>query len=138
MLRGENERGVTNEEEEIIRLAAGSIYAGTRSTNSFVMYGQLLNCSAGSDTTASGIRSFFLYMVLNPGVQRRAQAEIDEVTGGDRPPTYDDRPNLPYVEGLVKEIHRFFPMVPSGDSCASAMIPIADAAYRLSALRNRR
>lgn len=45
-------------------------------------------------------------MVLNPEVQRKAGAEIDAVIGRDRLPTFDDRPNLPYVEGVVQETFR--------------------------------
>ncbi|KAH7097916.1 cytochrome P450 [Auriculariales sp. MPI-PUGE-AT-0066] len=95
MLAGENGQGVSSDEEELIRYVVGDMYA------------------AGSDTTASGIQSFFLYMVLNQNVQRRAQAEIEQVTGGERLPTCEDRPSLPYIDALVKEVHRFFPMVPN-------------------------
>lgn len=51
-------------------------------------------------------------MVLNPEVQRKAQAEIDEIVGPDQLPTFADRPNLPCVERVVMETFRYMPVVP--------------------------
>lgn len=51
----------------------------------------------GSDTSASIITAFVQAMVANPNVQRKAQAEIDGVLGGDRSPTWEDYAALPYV-----------------------------------------
>jgi len=53
-------------------------------------------------------------MALYPGVQRRAQAELDTVTGGSRLPTYEDRPNLPYINAIVKEVLRWNPVSSAG------------------------
>jgi len=54
-------------------------------------------------------------MTLHPEVQRRAQAELDSVTGGSRLPTYEDRQKLPYIEAIVKEVLRWHPVVPGGE-----------------------
>ncbi|EKM56470.1 uncharacterized protein PHACADRAFT_253611 [Phanerochaete carnosa HHB-10118-sp] len=70
--------------------------------------------SGGADTTVSAVYSFFLAMTLYPHVAKRAQAEIDSVVGGDRLPNFEDRPNLPYVEALVKEVFRWNPVAPLG------------------------
>ncbi|KAH9987414.1 cytochrome P450 [Russula vinacea] len=83
-------------QEEIIKTALGSMY------------------SAGSDTTVSSMYSFFLALVLFPQVQRRAQAELDAVIGRDRLPTFDDRPRLPYIEALCKELARWQMVTPMG------------------------
>jgi cytochrome P450 len=71
-------------------------------------------------------------MTLYPEVQAKAQAEIDMVVGDKRQatlyelppcntsltrhslPTLEDRPNLPYVDALVKEVLRWQPVVPLG------------------------
>ena len=58
--------------------------------------------------------SLFLALVLFPRVQRRAQAEIDAVIGRDRLPTFDDRPHLPYIEALCKELMRWQMVTPTG------------------------
>lgn len=53
-------------------------------------------------------------MTLFPEVQKRAKEEIDAVVGSDRLPSFADRPNLPYVEALVKEVFRWNPVAPLG------------------------
>lgn len=70
----------------------------------------------GTDTSYGTILSYFLAMIHNPEVQRKAQAEIDSVVGNGRLPCFEDRPHLPYVEGLVKEIYRTFIVGPLGMS----------------------
>jgi hypothetical protein len=60
--------------------------------------------------------SLFLALVLFPEVQRRAQAELDEVVGRDRLPTFDDRPRLPYIEALCKGLTRWQMVTPMGTS----------------------
>lgn len=51
-------------------------------------------------------------MVLHPEVQKKAQAEIDQVVGRDRLPVYSDRSRLPYVDAVMKEVLRWHPPVP--------------------------
>ena len=64
--------------------------------------------------TVSTMHSLFLALVLYPEVQRRAQAELDAVIGRDRLPTFDDRPRLPYIEALCKELMRWKMVTPMG------------------------
>jgi cytochrome P450 len=54
-------------------------------------------------------------MTLHPDIQRRAQAEIDEVVGKDRLPTSEDRERLQYVCAVIKEVLRFVPVVRLGE-----------------------
>jgi cytochrome P450 len=56
--------------------------------------------------------TFFLMMVVNQGAQEKAQAEIDAVVGKDRLPTIDDRPLLPYLDAIFREILRYSPVAP--------------------------
>ncbi|KZT41973.1 cytochrome P450 [Sistotremastrum suecicum HHB10207 ss-3] len=88
----------TPEEIDILKWTAGVIF------------------SAGTETTASAIYSYFLAMVLFPKVQERAQAELDAVIGTERMPGLADRQGgkLVYVEALVKEIMRWAPIAPLG------------------------
>lgn len=53
-------------------------------------------------------------MSLFPDAMRTAQQEIDRVIGSDRLPTTIDRPNLPYIEAVVKEVLRWHPVAPMG------------------------
>ena len=47
-----------------------------------------------------------MFMVRYPEVAKRAQTEIDRVVGTEQLPAIDDRPNLPYIECIMKEILR--------------------------------
>lgn len=82
-------------QEEIIKVAMASMY------------------SAGLDTSVSSMHSLFLALALFPQVQRRAQAELDVVIGRDRLPTFDDRPHLPYIEAVCKELPRWKMALPT-------------------------
>lgn len=53
-------------------------------------------------------------MVLHPAVQAKAQAELDSVIGSGRLPDYNDRPSLPYIDAIVKEVLRWNPVAPLG------------------------
>ncbi|KAF9647048.1 cytochrome P450 [Thelephora ganbajun] len=90
------------EAEWNIKWSAASLYAG------------------GGDTTVSFLRTFFLAMQLYPEVQRKAQEELDRVVGQDRLPRIADRPNLPYIEAVIKELLRWNPVAPLGVPHASA------------------
>jgi cytochrome P450 len=51
---------------------------------------------------------FVQAMLLFPDVVKKAQEELDRVCG-ERLPTLDDEPNLPYIRGAVKESMRWMP-----------------------------
>jgi len=54
-------------------------------------------------------------MALHPDIQRRAQAEVDEVIGKNKLPTASDRERLPYVSAVIKEVLRFAPVARLGE-----------------------
>ncbi|KAJ5400901.1 hypothetical protein N7465_011390 [Penicillium sp. CMV-2018d] len=83
-------------DEEAIKWTAVSLYA------------------AGSDSTVAIIHSVICGLVMFPDVVKRAQEEIDRVVGWDRLPNFDDRVNLPYVDGIIKEAWRWNPVGPMG------------------------
>ncbi|CAE6376736.1 unnamed protein product [Rhizoctonia solani] len=66
----------------------------------------------GSDTVSSWLQSLVLALAAFPEVQKKAQDEIDKVVGADRLPTPDDFPELPYVQAIIKEVHRWRPAAP--------------------------
>ncbi|XP_064647300.1 cytochrome P450 2U1-like isoform X2 [Lineus longissimus] len=69
---------------------------------------------AGSETTASTLRFAILFMILNPDIQEKVQAEIDEVIGGERKPNTADRTKMQYTEAVLMEIQRAASIVPFG------------------------
>jgi cytochrome P450 len=53
-------------------------------------------------------------MLLYPSVQKKAQGELDIVTGRERLPTFEDRPRLPFIDAVCKEVLRWQPVTPLG------------------------
>ncbi|KAJ7501807.1 cytochrome P450 [Mycena galericulata] len=82
--------------EEDIKTSAGTMFAG------------------GADTTVTALSTFFMAMLVNPNAQRKAQTEIDAVTGGKYLPDFDDEAAMPYVSALVKEVLRWKNVTPMG------------------------
>ena len=56
------------------------------------------------------LSSFILAIVTHPEVQVKGQRELDSVVGRERLPDFNDRPLLPYITAIVKEVlrHVFF------------------------------
>ncbi|KAF9233443.1 cytochrome P450 [Melanogaster broomeanus] len=84
---------------------------------------------AGAETTTTALHWFFLAMLQNPEVQKRAQAEIDTVVGTDRLPHFDDRPYLPYIEAILRETLRMYPVVPLGVPHATTTDDVYDGLF---------
>ncbi|KAL2132834.1 hypothetical protein VTI74DRAFT_3233 [Chaetomium olivicolor] len=80
---------------------------------------------AGNDTTAATLTLLVLYLMQNPSVQDKAQAEIDRVVGNHRVPDWDDLPNLHYTNLVLQETYRMNPLSPLGIPHAS----LADDVY---------
>ncbi|KAI9443596.1 cytochrome P450 [Lactarius indigo] len=81
--------------------------------------------AAGGETTSTTLLWWVLAMLAYPEVQNLAHAELDEVVGSARPPTFADLPSLPYFRAMVKETLRWSPIVPFG----FPRTPIADDWY---------
>jgi len=52
-------------------------------------------------------------MLLSPDIQKKAQDELDSVIGRDKLPTVEDRPSLPFVDAVCKEVLRWRPPTPA-------------------------
>lgn len=66
----------------------------------------------GSDTSSSLILAIVQALILNPDVQEKAHAEISAVVGEGRSPEWSDMERLPYINMIVKEGHRWRPILP--------------------------
>ncbi|KAH9952749.1 cytochrome P450 [Russula dissimulans] len=102
----ENLTGSERRKQEEIVKPDLTLYAFLDNSASF-----FLTCTI---KTVSSMSSLFLALVLFPQVQRRAQQELDIVIGRDRLPTFDDRPRLPYLEAICKELMRWQMVTPLG------------------------
>ncbi|KAL4232266.1 Cytochrome P450 2J2 [Mactra antiquata] len=79
-------------------------------THMRVLMGELL--SAGSETTATCVIWIILYLIKDVSLQKRLQADIDDVIGTERQPTLNDRKRLAYVEATILEGLRIAPVAP--------------------------
>ncbi|KAF8258902.1 cytochrome P450 [Lactarius quietus] len=70
--------------------------------------------AAGGETTSTVLFWWLLAMIAYPDVQKQAHAELDEVVGSARPPTFADIPSLSYIRAMVKETLRWSPIIPFG------------------------
>ena len=68
--------------------------------------------------TSSVVKSFFLAATLHPEIVRLGQHELDEVLGGERLPDFSDKPRLPYISAVVKEVLRWRPPTPLGTTAS--------------------
>ncbi|KAF9265265.1 cytochrome P450 [Marasmius fiardii PR-910] len=87
---------ISQDEERTLRKVCAALYVG------------------GADTTVAALTSFFYLMETHPDVQKRAHAEIDATTGGDRLPRPDDESKMPYLTAIIKETLRWSPVAPVG------------------------
>ncbi|KAG6325816.1 hypothetical protein ID866_13273, partial [Astraeus odoratus] len=100
LLRNQVGRGTSYDREEAIKGVAASSFLGS----------WCRDCAQ----TFSTLLVFILAMVLFPEVQSKAQEEIDRVIGRERLPDFNDRMNMPYVEAVVLETLRWYPVIPLG------------------------
>ncbi|RXW19106.1 hypothetical protein EST38_g6748 [Candolleomyces aberdarensis] len=69
-------------------------------------------CVAGAETTVNLALALLYALGSHPGIQRKGQTEIDSVVGLDRLPAVTDIQDLPYLHAIVKEVGRWFTVVP--------------------------
>ncbi|TFK41780.1 cytochrome P450 [Crucibulum laeve] len=70
--------------------------------------------AGAAHTTVSAISTFIIAMIYYPDVQKKAQAELDQVVGSSRLPEFSDRRDLPYITAILKEVLRWKPVTPLG------------------------
>jgi len=58
------------------------------------------------------LTKFFLMMVVHLAFQDKVQAEIDAVVGRERLPAMVDRPSLPFIDAIFRELLRYNTIVP--------------------------
>ncbi len=60
--------------------------------------------------------SFFVAILLYPDIQKKGRDELDSAIGRERLPSFEDRPRLPFIGAVCKEILRWRPVTPLGVS----------------------
>ncbi|EFA81144.1 hypothetical protein PPL_05981 [Heterostelium album PN500] len=67
---------------------------------------------AGSDTSASTIEWFMLFMINHPEVQEKVAKELKELNTNEV--NLSHKPNAPYTNAVIKEVLRIRPTAPMG------------------------
>ncbi|XP_072258294.1 cytochrome P450 1A1 [Pyxicephalus adspersus] len=67
---------------------------------------------AGFDTITTALSWSLMYLVANPKIQEKIQAELDQVIGRERRPKLSDRSQLPYTEAFILEMFRHSSFLP--------------------------
>lgn len=84
---------------------------------------------AGHETTSGALTWTFYLLSQYPEIAAKLQAEVDQVLGG-RAATYDDLPNLPYTEMVIKESMRLYP--PAWGVTRQAIEPVQIGDYAIN------
>ncbi|XP_076171325.1 putative cytochrome P450 305a1 isoform X1 [Ptiloglossa arizonensis] len=67
---------------------------------------------AGLSITTNTLDLIFMNTVVHQDIQQKVQKEIDSVISTDRIPDLTDKPNMPYVEAVITESLRRWPVFP--------------------------
>ncbi|KAL5559126.1 hypothetical protein UlMin_035337 [Ulmus minor] len=67
---------------------------------------------AGIETSSNTMERSLTLLLNHSEVLKMAQAEIDKQVGNDRLIEESDLPKLPYLQGIIKETLRMYPVVP--------------------------
>ncbi|THU90784.1 cytochrome P450, partial [Dendrothele bispora CBS 962.96] len=62
--------------------------------------------------TVALLMSSLLVLSHHPEVQKKAQKELDSVIGRHRLPDFSDQKSLPYIDAILKEVQRMYPVTP--------------------------
>ncbi|KAG1880246.1 cytochrome P450 [Suillus tomentosus] len=79
--------------------------------------------------SAAALQIFLLTMVLYPDIQARARAEIDQAVKHDKMPCLDDRASMPYLDAILREVLRWYPVVPLGIPHATSNDDVYDGYF---------
>jgi cytochrome P450 len=105
----EQRRSGAEEGRELLsRLLAAQDEDGSRMTEQQLRDELITLGFAGHKTTAAALTYCFYLLAQSPEMDAQLAAEVREVLG-DRPPTADDVPKLPFTEWVVKEALRLYP-----------------------------
>ncbi|GAM22632.1 hypothetical protein SAMD00019534_058070, partial [Acytostelium subglobosum LB1] len=66
---------------------------------------------AGTETSASTIEMFMMYMINHPDIQAKVASELASAVGPGNRVTFSHRPHVPYTVAVINEVMRIRPVV---------------------------
>ncbi|KAL3468997.1 putative cytochrome P450 [Aspergillus californicus] len=66
----------------------------------------------GMETSPRQTLWLFIAALQNPSFVKKAHTILDTVVGRSRPPSFSDRPNLPFIDAITHELFRWRPISP--------------------------
>ena|SRR6218665_3008363 len=79
---------------------------GTKCNHQDLRYVVRDMCFGATDTVSTTLQWLMVELANHPEIQSRFHRELDEMVPGDRLPSLDDKPRLPYTEAVILEIMR--------------------------------
>ena len=99
----------TSHDEGYTFLHAIASYTRDRKT----LRDQLINVLlAGRDTTACTLTWAIYHLSMDPAITVKLRQEIIDIVGLDRKPTYEDLKSMKYLQHIINETLRLYPVVP--------------------------
>ncbi|KAG1854619.1 cytochrome P450 [Suillus subluteus] len=68
--------------------------------------------TAAIETTYAMLMNFLILIMAHQDVQEKAYQEITSVTESTRQPLLSDMAAMPYIDAIIREVHRFNPVTP--------------------------
>ncbi|KAK0574124.1 hypothetical protein LWI29_018515 [Acer saccharum] len=109
--------GQGDDQEETTRTMIDSMLSLQESEPNYytdeIIKGMILTLlSAGTDTSAATIEWAMSLLLNHPAVLKKARAEVDNYVGHDRLVEEPDLAKLPYIQSIVNETLRLYPVAP--------------------------
>ncbi|XP_055353889.1 cytochrome P450 2C15-like isoform X2 [Paramacrobiotus metropolitanus] len=79
---------------------------------------------AGTETTSTTLTWAIMYLLENPNVYAKVQAEVDEYIPAGQYATLDLRDKLPYTQAVIHEVQRMANLVPFAIRCPTEDVKI--------------
>ena len=118
MVLDQNEKNQLNENQ--LRFLGGVLMEGGSDTSSSLILTMIVAMTKYPAVQARSVNCSPLFERQTADCGSRAHAEIDAAFDDERSPTWSDFSKLPFVNMIVKELHRWRPVSPLGVSHALA------------------
>jgi cytochrome P450 len=111
LIASRRERGTSGHDDILTLLLEARYEDGTAMTDADLRDELMTLLAAGHETSATALAWAFACLAHDPDAQRRAHEEVDRLLGGGAPDDAVTQIELPYVDAVLKEAMRLYPVV---------------------------